>query len=202
LKPFEAASDEETFDERHWLSLAKAGDRAAFGRLVEHHRERLYYAALGLVRNHEDARDLSQEAFVKVFKSLDRFDLRRPFYPWLYRILRNLCLDYLERHGPQRRISFDALVEDHNIQFREEQRHGRRDTGDARDAIQRQQMAAHLRTAIDELKPEFREIILMKHFQDMAYKEIAEALDIPEGTVMSRLFHARKALARLMEKHQ
>ncbi|MEQ8819643.1 MAG: sigma-70 family RNA polymerase sigma factor [Sumerlaeia bacterium] len=182
-------------EEKDCLVRAKQGNRKAYGQIVEAHRERLYCAALGIMRNHEDARDMSQDAFVRAFNSLDRFDTDRPFYPWIYRILRNLCMDSLKRHGPKRSISLDALVEDAGDRFAVED-------SDVRDSLQREQMIGHLRRAIEELKPEFREIVLMKHIDGMAYKDIAEALDIPMGTVMSRLFHARKALAQLMEAHR
>jgi RNA polymerase sigma-70 factor (ECF subfamily) len=190
------------FNEKEALEFAREGDREAYGRIVLHHRERLYCAALGLVRNHEDARDLSQDAFVRAYKNLARFDTRRPFYPWLYRILRNLCLDHLERHGPARQVSLDALVEDSHAQFDTTDGHASASTGDVRQQLFEQQRADALRAALDRLKPEFREIIIMKHLEDLSYKDISQALDIPMGTVMSRLFHARKALAALLEEYR
>ncbi|MCB2155548.1 sigma-70 family RNA polymerase sigma factor [bacterium] len=195
MSEFATENGQPPFDEKALLLRARKGDRKAYGLIVEHYRERLYCAALGILRNHEDARDMSQDAFVRAFKALDRFELKRPFYPWLYRILRNRCLDYLERHGPRRKLSLDSLVDESHMKFAAEEE-------DPRERIQKQEMAEHLHAAIEELKPEFREIIIMKHLQEMPYKEIAEALDIPMGTVMSRLFHARKALAKLMEPHR
>ncbi|HMX62184.1 MAG TPA: sigma-70 family RNA polymerase sigma factor [Candidatus Sumerlaeota bacterium] len=181
-------------EERRLLARAQRGDRHAFGELVEAYKERAFAGALSLTQNYDDARDLSQDAFVKAFKAIKRFQLGRPFYPWYYRILRNLCLTHLERHGPKRRVSLELLVEVEHVQFEAP-------TGDVVEDIQRQQMAAHLRVAIEKLKPEFKEIIAMKHFEEMSYEEIAQALKIPIGTVMSRLFHARKALGELMREH-
>ena len=195
LNEFATESGQPEFAEKALLQRAREGDRKAYGQIVEHFRERVFCAALGILRNHEDARDMSQDAFIQAFKALDRFDMKRPFYPWLYRILRNRCLDYIERHGPRRSISLDSLIDDSHMKFAAEEE-------DPRERIQKEEMAAHLRGAIDELKPEFREIVIMKHLQEMPYKEIAEALEIPMGTVMSRLFHARKALAKLMEPHR
>ncbi|MDK2972794.1 MAG: hypothetical protein PWP23_2549 [Candidatus Sumerlaeota bacterium] len=189
--------------EAELLERARKGEREAYGTVVEHYRDRLYAAAAALLRDHEEARDASQEAFVRAYQNLHRFELRRPFYPWLYRILRNLCLDHLRKHGPARSVSLESLVEERHVQFSDAD--GKGGAGSAtgiREDLHRREMARHLRSCIDDLKPEFREIILMKHFQDMAYKDIAEALDIPIGTVMSRLFHARKALGTLMEKHR
>ncbi len=177
------------------IKKAQKGDRKAFGTLVENYRERAYMGALSILQNPEDARDLSQEAFVKAFKALKRFQLGRPFYPWYYRILRNLCLTYLKRHGPSRKVSLDRLIEHDHVQFAEEKE-------DVRESIHREQMAGHLKNAIKKLKPQFREIIVMKHFEEMSYEEISQALKIPMGTVMSRLYHARKALAKEMEEHR
>lgn len=182
-------------EERRLIERSQRGDRDSYGKLVEGHKERAFAGALALTQNYEDARDLSQDAFVKAFKAIKRFQLGRPFYPWLYRILRNLCLTHLERHGPGRKVSLDQLVEEDHLQFEAP-------CEDVREGIQRQQMAGHVREAMERLKPEFKEIIAMKHFEEMSYEEIAQALRIPIGTVMSRLFHARKALAELMKRHQ
>lgn len=190
---FEPTLDPEK--EQALLRKAMAGDRPSFGSIVEAHRERAYAAALSLTQNHEDARDLSQEAFIKAFRALSRFQAGRPFFPWYYRILRNTCLSYIQKHGPHRKVSLDRLVEEDHVQFETADE-------DVRDRIQRDQMAKHVRVELEKLKPEFREIIAMKHFEEMSYEEIAEALQIPIGTVMSRLFHARKALAERMKKYR
>lgn len=181
--------------ERALLEEARRGDHGAFSRLVEAYRDRAFGAALAILQNADDARDLSQDAFVKAYRALDRFDVRRRFYPWLYRILHNGCLNHLKRHGPSRKVSLDEMGEEHHLQFEAP-------NTDPVEAIHAEQMARHLRDAIERLDPKFREIIVMKHFQEMSYQDIADALEIPIGTVMSRLFHARKNLAALMEKHR
>jgi len=189
-------------NERELLSRVRKGDSDAFGEIVHHYRERIYFAALRIVRNPDDARDLSQDAFVRAFERISQYDSRRPFYPWLYRIVRNLCLDEIRRHGPRRKCSLEELTEEKHLQFETPGLPSDDDSADVRDRIHAEQMARHLHTAIEELKPEFREIVMMKHLEHMSYKEIAEALEIPVGTVMSRLFHARKALAELMKAHR
>lgn len=188
-------------DDRLLLAEARAGSRKAFAQIVERYRERVYFAALKIVRNPEDARDISQEAFVRVFQTLDRFELSRPFYPWIYRITRNLCLDHLNRHGPGRQLSLDSLIEEGHQQFADLDSSGSSSGEVIRENIHRTEMLSHMRRAIEELKPEFREILIMKHLEGMAYKDIAETLEIPIGTVMSRLYHARKALASEMAPH-
>lgn len=184
-------------EESRLVRRAQRGDRAAFGVLVEAYKERAYLAALSLVQNHEDARDMSQDAFVKAFRALARFETERPFFPWYYRILRNTCMSFLKRHGRARMVSLDQLVEEKHVQIPEKE-----GKNDPRGRLQEEQMSAHLREALSKLKPKFREIIAMKHFEEMTYEEISQALNLPEGTVMSRLFYARKELAKLMEKYR
>ncbi|MGF1571709.1 MAG: RNA polymerase sigma factor [Sumerlaeia bacterium] len=189
--------------EKLLILRCKNGDKAAYEELVKAYRVKLYWSVFQLLRNEEDARDISQEAFVKVYKALDRFDSRRAFYPWLYRVARNLALDYIKKHGAHRKVSLEYLIEDNHQHF---------DTNDClhqkqesvREKIQREQLSSKLAKGLEKLKPEFREVILMKHLQEMNYHDISLALNIPEGTVMSRLFHARKALAAELEdlKHE
>lgn len=184
--------------ERLLISRCKQGEKSAYEELVIAYRTKLYWSVFQLVRDEEDARDLSQEAFVKVYKTLDRFDESRAFYPWLYRVARNLALDFLKKHGRHRKVSLDYLVEDAHVHF--ETNDGLHQNQESvRDKIHREQLSARLASALDSLKPEFREVILMKHLQEMNYNDIASALNVPAGTVMSRLFHARKALAAEME---
>lgn len=178
-------------EERDLVERCQRGDREAFAALVEAYRERAFAGALALTQNYDDARDLSQDAFVKAFRAIKRFQLGRPFYPWYYRILRNTCLSYMQKHGNSRMVSLDQLVEEHHVQFSEERE-------DVRVSIHREQMAHHVREAIEDLKPEFKEIIAMKHFEEMSYEEMARALKVPIGTVMSRLYYARKALKKIL----
>lgn len=202
-QPPQVATPAET-DDAPLLVRARGGDTSAFGAVVERHRERVFRAALLIVRNPDDARDLSQEAFVRAFRNLARFDPTRPFYPWLYRILRNLCLDHVDKNRRRSTLSLDSILEDAPSAASAE-RDATRPGGpppDVRDRIHAQQMNRYLYAAIEDLKPEFREIIFMQHFQEMTYQEIADALDIPIGTVMSRLFHARRKLAELLRPHR
>lgn len=169
------------------VSAARDGNVAAFSKLVETYKRRAYFAALALVRNHDDALELSQEAFVRAFKAIDRFDVSRPFYPWLYRIVKNLCLNHLKRRSRRQEISIDVV---------EPWGHGilaSSGTGPA-EAAERNELRDRLWQAIDHLSPDHREIILLRHFQEMSYAEIAEAIGCPRGTVMSRLHAARRNL--------
>ena len=178
-------------EEKTIIRNVQEGDVAAFEQLVNSYKQKAYYVALGFVANHEDALDLSQDAFVKAFKAIKTFDLNSPFFPWFYKIIKNHCLNYIKKNQRVRNDSLEELEEETFAQFED-------DRPDPRDQYADAEQRQHLWKAIDKLKPDFREIIIMKHFHNLSYKEIAEALDIPIGTVMSRLFTARQDLRELM----
>ncbi len=174
------------------LMLAvKSGDRTAFDDLVERLRPRAFHVAHALVGSRDDAMELSQEAFLKVYKARESFKEGEPFLPWFHRILRNTCFSFLRSHGRLKPRSISA----HGA--------GHEDEGDFE--ISDASSAPHARAQADERADAFwrayrtlaardREILSLRHFDELAYREIADALGIPEGTVMSRLFHARRRL--------
>ncbi len=173
--------------EREIIRRVQEGDREAFEELVNAYKRKAYYTAVSFVNNHEDALDLSQDAFVKAFKAIKTFDLNSPFFPWFYKIIKNHCLNYIKKSARVRNDSIDELEEEQYMQFRENR-------PNPREQFEQNQEREQLWEAINRLKPDFREIIIMKHFHNLSYKEIADALDIPIGTVMSRLFNARQEL--------
>jgi len=179
-------------DESAVVSEAQRGSVEAFSKLVELYKRQAYFAALGLVRNHHDALDLSQEAFARAFRAMGRFDTSRPFYPWLYRILRNLCLNHLKRRARQKEVSIEVIDPRGSESLPD--RHA-----DPAEAAARNEMRDRLWRAMEELSPDHREILVLRHFQEMSYAEIAEALECPQGTVMSRLHAARRNLRARIE---
>lgn len=188
-------SDLTPAEERECIRRAQKGDRSAYERIHLAHRERAFASALAIVKNYDDARDLSQDAFVRAYKALSNFQEGRPFFPWYYRILRNLCMTYLKKHGSGRQTSLDQIIEDTGRDFPSEEM-------DTREAIDLRRNLERMAEEMDRLKPEFSEILKMFHLDGMDYKEIALALKIPKGTVMSRLYHARAALAKAMAKYK
>ncbi|MBN1825205.1 MAG: sigma-70 family RNA polymerase sigma factor [Candidatus Eisenbacteria bacterium] len=174
-------------EERDWIVRCQSGDREAFGPIVEAYRRRAFFTALALVGNREEAYDLSQEAFVRAFHAIARFDPTRDFAPWFFRILRNLCAS---AHAKRKTRREDSL---------EEMRAEGRDipAGDRFSPellAERNEAAERIWRGLAELDAKHREVVVLKDLQDHSYKEIAEILDIPIGTVMSRLFHARQSL--------
>lgn len=174
----------------------QAGRREAFESLVRKYMRRSHGIAMQFVHNSEDALDLSQDAFMKSFKAIGRFDTNQRFFPWFYRILKNTCLTFLKRRGLVRRLSLSA-------------------TPDGESDYELVDEAAVQPTAVlaaGEMREKFweiyerlpmrdREILALRHFQEMSYQEIADTLEIPIGTVMSRLFHARRKLKEKFEPH-
>jgi len=188
--PLEIAmvADRDT-DDRPLILKIRDGDRAAFGALVERYMRRAYYAALGLVGSHDDALDLSQEAFVRAFRAREKLDPERPFYPWLYQILRRLCFNFTRD-----RRTRTARLEEASWGMAEGAR-ARAQVDDPVRRLERRELRERLDAAIDTLPDRLREVFVLREFEQLKYREIAELLDIPIGTVMSRLYDARRALA-------
>ncbi len=163
-------------DDRTAIQACRAGDRQAFRHLVETYQRQAIGHATGILGNREDARDGVQDAFMDAFQALKRFDLSRKFYPWFYVILRNRCYKLAAARTKRETDSIEdtEILEPSTSASREE--------------------LLLLERALMELDAEDREIITLKHLDGLSYQELAERLQIPEGTVMSRLFHARKRL--------
>lgn len=172
------------------LAACAKGRTRAFHQLVEKYKRRAYYVALGLVGSSDDAWDLSQEAFIRIWKGRKGFDPTRPFWPWFYAILANLCKNCLRDRDVRVRHA-------DGIRHLEE---GRRDATSNPEAIlQETETQQEVWAAIEKLPFKFREIIVLRHFQDLPYDTIARQLGIPEGSVMSRLYYARKKLREILE---
>jgi RNA polymerase sigma-70 factor (ECF subfamily) len=170
----------------------KKGSKKAFEALVRHYMMDAFFIAYGFVGNREDARDLSQDAFVKAYQARDRFEVDRPFYPWLYRILKNHCLNFLKR-GMKGGSSL--YYEDNPDRERFPA-----PTPTPLEDLEAKERKKIVHAAINLLSEDHREIIILKNFRGLPYAEIADVLDIPIGTVMSRLYYARKALKELIQQ--
>jgi RNA polymerase sigma factor (sigma-70 family) len=157
-----------------------------FAHLLASHMVRVHRCALGWLGNEQEAREVAQEALTKAWAAQGRYDASRPFYPWLSTIVRNTCRD-----ARARKRAFTGLEAD-RLPSTNPSPHTALDTAQTR---------AQLHKALDALDDTHREIIIMRHFEDRAYAEIAQALGVAQGTVMSRLYRARKALVQRMEEN-
>ncbi len=160
------------------------GDAAGFEALMTRHRRQAYGIALGLCGNHDDAMDAVQKAFLRMHRSLPRFRLGQPFFPWFYRIVRNAALN---QRRDERRHRGDVPLE-----WVDKPSQGLSPL----EAAEAEQLRTLLWNGIQRLSPELREVFVLFHFQGLKYREIAAALDVPLGTVMSRLHAARQQLRR------
>jgi RNA polymerase sigma-70 factor (ECF subfamily) len=179
-------------DEDPDLDRARAGDREAFGRLVRRHQRRVYAAALHILNNHSDADDATQEAFVRAYRGLASFDGRADFFTWLYRITVNTSLNVLRGGKRGAALSQRGGAEAAHVGGRPES------LGQpAADPAQKSQQSSEVQrvlAAIAELSPSLRVTIVLATIEEMPHKQIAEILEIPEGTVAWRVNEARRLL--------
>ncbi|MEM6795256.1 MAG: sigma-70 family RNA polymerase sigma factor [Acidobacteriota bacterium] len=182
--------------EAELVRLARGGDAAARDELAHRHRQPAYFLALQLLGNPDDALDVAQDAMLRFFSTLHRFDAKRPVRPWLFQIVRNRVLDLYRRRKVRKHDSIDQAACE----------------GDDRPALElvdttvnlerdvaHTQLQARLWQALSELTQAQREILVLRDYQDLAYSEIADTLNIPMGTVMSRLHGARKRLRAVLK---
>jgi len=174
------------------MVAVKAGDRGAFDLLVERVRGRAYSVAHSLVGSREEAMDLSQEAFMKTYRARASFRDGEAFLPWFHRILRNTCFSYLRKERRLRKHRLSGRTDEHGEEGVWEI--ADEDAPMPTDVVERTERAEIFWRSFRTLSARDREILSLRHFEELAYQEIADALDVPVGTVMSRLFHARRRL--------
>ena len=172
--------------ERELLRKCQAGNSRFFEPIVRAYERPGMRVALGMMGNPDDARDALQDAFVKTWQNLSRFDLKRRFAPWFFQILRNQCRDAVR----SRKVRFNLEALDQGLEMKP----GNPEGGPERRA-ERKAAKALLWKGLERLSEDHREILVLKEIEGFRYGEIARILTIPEGTVASRLFHARRALA-------
>ena len=176
-------------DDTDDLTLVKrclAGERAAFEHLVIRYQKPVYNAALRVLRDPEEARDVAQSTFLKAFGHLAEFDAKFKFYSWLYRIAVNESLNTLDRRRPYEQI--DGAHAD--------------ETPGADQRVEGEQARRAIGKALMKIHPDQRTVIVLRHFVHLSYGEIAQALGLPEKTVKSRLFSARQALREFLPQYE
>jgi RNA polymerase sigma-70 factor (ECF subfamily) len=173
------------------IRQVQAGNSEAFGLLVSRYMRPAYFSALGLVGSREDALDLSQEAFARAFRARRRLDPERPFYAWYYTTLRRLCFNFLRDR--RRRETWVAEGSAWIEAAAASAADGPERTAERHDELRR------LADAIAALPDHEREVLVLKEFEGLKYREIAERVGVPLGTVMSRLYAARQRLSAVLE---
>lgn len=185
-------------EEAALIERIRRGDRQAFRVLVDRYQRRVYTLALGFVRDPDEARDVSQEAFLKVYRHLDTFHGQSNFYTWLYRITVNLCIDLRRKAGRGNQSEFDERIAHDEAGSPADQISPGRLRFDPAKALHNRELRERLNAALEQLSETHRSVLLLREVEGLSYKEIAEVLECPEGTVMSRLFHARRQMQQLL----
>lgn len=197
----QGASEDRREEERRLMERAKSGDGSAFDEMTRRYSEKAYSVAYQMLASHDDARDLVQDAFLEVFRTLERFNTQYRFSTWLYRILINKCINYRKREARRRMYSFSDyggrnggagkqfLVS--NLPSSEKTPH---------EVLENAELKRSIMAALDTLSERHRTVVVLFDLEGLSHRQIAEILQCPEGTVMSRLHHGRLKLKRLLSK--
>lgn len=174
------------------LALIGQGDMKSFETLVGRYKKKAYYIALGLVGDADEAYDISQEAFIRVYRSAKRFDTSKEFFSWFYVILANLSRNLIKRRAVRtahaREVQADAASNRQSLWM-----------GNPEELMEVDETRQKVWEGIEQLPFNFREIIILRHFEELSYEEITKLLSIPRGSVMSRLYYARRKLKQILE---
>ena len=180
-------------DIRPDIEQARKGDRGAFGRLVRRYQRRAYMTAFRMMGNHEDANDVTQEAFIRAFRGMSKFDARSNFFTWLYRIVVNVSLNHLRRSRRKRALSLDDVVLPERLH--------KQAGNDPRRATELRRMVQDVAEAMDQLPETLRATLVLVIMEGMSYREAAQVLECSEGTVGWRVHEARQKLRDRLDKH-
>lgn len=189
-----AARREEAAIDHALVKRAQAGEEDAFGRLVERHQRRAYRVARNLVPTDEDAQDLAQEAFLRVFRSLDRFDFGHDFTTWLYRIVTNLSIDFLRKRRSAYSVSRGIEEDDGPMELEDENQAAPSDHAEAMET------AAEVKEVLQTLAPHFQSVLTLRELEGLSCPEIAEIVGATHVTVRWRLHRGRKLFQEEWER--
>jgi len=181
-------------DDHDLVLAARKGDRDAFRTLFERYHRRAYALALGVLRHQDDALDVVQDAFVKAHKYLDKFEGNSSFYTWLYRIVMNLAIDHLRKHRRVKPVELDETkLSDEQP---DEALLPRILGGNPGRALMDKEIRNRIDAALDELSENHRAVLVMRELEGLSYEEMAQTMGCSKGTIMSRLFHARRNMQK------
>ena len=181
-------------EDKALVRAARGGDTSAFEELVARHRDKIYARAYSMMRNEEEAIDLSQEAWIKGWQRLSQFQGESSFGTWMTRIVINLCLDQLRKHKRHRTESMEELSEESGGVERQMPVVTVNPTA----GLERTELRQRIDRALGQLSYEHRTVLVLHEFEELEYKEIAKMMECSIGTVMSRLFYARRKMAILL----
>ena len=170
-------------DDRELIRHSVEGSQKAFETLLIRYEKPVFNAAYRMLNNREDARDVTQTVFLKAYEHLNDFNPKFKFFSWIYRIALNESVNCINKRSRTEELAREPIAE----------------TGGPEDAMNREMRSRHLQSALMTIKPEYRMVIVLRHFVDCNYLEISQILDIPEGRVKSRLYSGRQRLKEALE---
>jgi len=173
---------------------AREGDQKAYADLMHRYKDSIYFMALKMVNNKEDAMDLTVETFAKAFEKLDKYQPEYAFSTWLFRVGTNNCIDFI-RKKKLNTTSINGLIDDEGD---ERPLQIKSDSLNPEEASMKKEQAQLLKVLIDSLPQRYRNLIVLRYFDELSYEEIAEQLDLPLGTVKAQLFRARYLLGNIV----
>jgi RNA polymerase sigma-70 factor (ECF subfamily) len=178
------------------VEAAKNGSQAAYAELMERYRESVYFTMFKMVKNTDDADDLTIEAFGKAFNRLEQYSPSFAFSTWLFKIASNNCIDFIRKKRIKVTSMDTGFTRDNGeiIYF-----DAKSSTQNPEEAIIQSQKVKMMRNLVSKLKPRYRELVELRYFEELSYEEIAETLNLPLGTVKAQLFRARDFLANMIE---
>lgn len=178
------------------VERAKEGDEAAYAKLMDQYREPVYYMLLKMVKNTDDAEDLTIEAFGKAFNRIKQYSPNYAFSTWLFKIASNNCIDFIRK----KRVHLTSMDHAYSNQDGESVKIDvESGTMDPEETFIKDQKVKTMRKVVEKLKPRYRDLIKKRYFEELTYEEISEEMDLPLGTVKAQLFRAREFLANLMK---
>jgi len=181
------------------VEAASVGDHEAFAELVKRYERRIFSLALQMTKNASEAEEIVQEAFVRAWKNLPRFQGGSSFYTWIYRITHNLAIDHFRRRKRRPTSEFEERI--HSDTVDDGQMAPSLALTNPFKAAANAELKRTIERALGELSEPHRRIVFLREYEELAYEEIATLLEIPKGTVMSRLFHARRKLKEALIRH-
>lgn len=187
-------------DDHELVEACKAGHRRAFHTLYQRYERKVYAVAYGFLRNQEDALDVVQEAFIKVHRYLPNFEGQSSFYTWLYRIVANLCIDHIRRAGRKRDVEFDDRIRHDAEPETGGEPLSLSNLGDPSEAVRNKEILSAVEDSLTHLSDKHRAVIVMRELQGLSYADMAKAMSCSKGTIMSRLFHARRNMQKLLKE--
>ena len=175
------------------VERVQGGDEDAFKELVERYQRKVYSICYGMLKDSEASLDVSQEVFIKVYRYMEKFNRESSFYTWLYRITVNMCIDHIRKHSKVQRVEYDDRISHESGEVEGEEHILPSTLGIHPDKVYgRKELREKMLEALETLSEKHRTILILREVEGLSYEEMADVLNISKGTVMSRLYHARR----------